>query len=173
MALGCAPPRAPGPFTLPPSYRAVGSFHYETPRESFRGMWDLLCRDQEHYRLAIYSNLGTLEGCLAFDGKAFTSCGGNPSAPNQVLGFLPAYILARLPQILLGHPPMGEIVRDPQGRTTQAKIILGDRVWNITYSHYLAAEGIPYPTLVVIRGDQTTLKIRTEEMKPGWTPSSG
>ena len=46
--------------------------------------------------------------------------------------------------------------------------------WVVTYSHYLAADGVPYPTLVVIQGGgKETLKIRIEEMKPGWTPSSG
>ena len=97
---------------MPLSYRAVGSFHYKTLQKSFRGMWDLLCKDQDHYRLAIYSSLGTLEGCLAFNQGHFTSCGGSQVSPDRIFQFLPPSLLARLPQLLLGHVTGGKVTKD-------------------------------------------------------------
>ena len=92
--------------------------------------------------------------------------------PSRVFQFLPPLLLARLPQMLLGHVSEGEVVKDRQGRTIQAILPVGETTWMVTYSHYLASDGIPYPTQVVIQGREETLKIRIEEMKPGWTPSA-
>ncbi len=136
-------------------------------------MWDLIYTGGNGYRLALYSPLGTLEACLAYGEGGFTSCGGRKPVLPQVLRFLPPSLLARLPLILLGHPPQGERTRDNRGRTIKARITVEGRPWTIIYRHYLATEGTPYPTLVLIRGEGETLRIRVEEMVPNWTPSAG
>ena len=174
LLAGCArvhkKPSPPSFLPMPSSFSAMGYFGYKDPSNSLHGMWELEYHGDGNYRLSLYSNIGTLEACLSVVHGTPRPCKDGIKG-EEVLDSLPLELWELLPRILLGRLKGFQVELDSKGRAKEAVIPLRDRgLWRVSFQHYLEAEGVPYPTLVKVKGEQVSLNIRIEEMEPGLPP---
>ncbi len=172
LMIGCASkkPLSPLPLPMPSSFTTWGSFGYRSPQSSLHGMWMMDYKGNGDYHLSLYSTIGTLEACLLLVHGTPRPCKEGLRG-KEVLDTLPSEVWEALPWILLGRLRGSQVQKDTKGRTKEAIIALGDKgTWRVYFQHYLEAEGVPYPTLVKVKGKEVSLKIRVEEMEPGPPP---
>ena len=174
LVAGCArvhkKPLPPSPPPMPSSFTALGYFGYKDPSNSLHGMWELEYQGDGDYRLSLYSNIGTLEACLSLVHGTPLPCKEGIRG-KEVLDTLPPELWEALPWILLGRLKGSQVEINSKGRAKETMISLGDRgLWRVSFQHYLEAEGVPYPTLVKVEGEEVSLNIRIEEMEPRPSP---
>lgn len=142
-------------------YSAFGNFLVKGSKGSNRGMWEISAFTGSHYRLTLYSSVGTLIGCTEVEGKGHRPCkrGMKDLANTKAWHSLPRELFSKLPELLSGDLPTeeGELTLHTTSGTTM-KIRMFQR----------AEEPFPHPIFIrvrVSRGNaELFMRIQVEEV---------
>ncbi len=146
-------------------YAAFGSFLVKSTKGTHRGMWEIKAWSPNHYRLTLYSSVGTLIGCTEVQEDHHTPCkrGIKDLANTKAWNSLPRELFLKLPLLLSGDLQRKEgketLTVKGQGGTMKVKMLQRED------------EPFPHPLFVEVEllpkgstSSPTTMRIQVEEI---------
>ncbi len=142
-------------------YSAFGSFLVKGPKGSHRGMWEITAFTGTHYRLTLYSSVGTLLGCTEVEGEKHRPCkeGLKDLGNTKVWNSMPRELFLKLPELLSGdiQADHGELtLHTSTGATMKVKMI------------QMEEEPFPHPIFIKVRISRgrtvLAMRIQVEEI---------
>ena len=127
-------------------YTAFGTFLVKGERGRHRGMWEVKAWDSKHYRLTLYSSVGTLIGCTEVNESLHHPCskGTKDLGDTKVWKSLPRELFSKLPLLLSGD-------LQPQGGGEDGFVIeVGKALMRIRMLQY-EDQPFPHPIFIQVR----------------------